>query len=469
MADSDLAFLSALELSAQFKAKKLSPVEVTDAMLKRIERLDGKLVAYCAMMADTARAEAKAAEAEIAKGQHKGPLHGVPIGIKDLCAAKGVVTAAGMPRIHGRNVTQKDSTVVARLRAAGAVILGKLQLTEGAVAHHHPDIKPPVNPWHANYWSGASSSGSGVATAAGLCYGSLGSDTGGSIRFPCFSNGVTGIKPTWGRVSRAGVFALSQSLDHIGPMTRSAADAGAMLGAIAGADPEDPTALKAPVPDYLAGLGQGLKGVRVGYDEAWCHGPCHPAISKAVEDGIAILKAAGAEIKPIIFPAYEAVLAAWFPICTTEAAAVHEAYYPARAADYGDGIKGLLDDGRAATGIAYAKAQFARQDFRGALEAVFQSVDVIAGPSYMRLNMSLPEFERFGSQPEDWPNLLRYTAPFDMTGSPTICLPAGFDKNGLPIGFQLIGRHLDEALLVRAGDAYQRATDWHKRRPPMAS
>jgi amidase len=241
-------------------------VEATAAQLARIEKSDGVLKSYAHMMAEAALIQARAAEAEIMRGEIRGPLHGVPIAVKDLCWTQGVPTAAGMT-IYSDFRPTEDATVVRKLHAAGAITLGKLQLTEGAYADHHPKIAPPVNPWNAAYWSGASSSGSGVATAAGLCYGSLGSDTGGSIRFPSAANGITGLKPTWGRVSRNGVFELAATLDHIGPMARSAADCGVMLGVIAGSDRNDPTAVQDPVPNYLAGMTRGLHGLRIGIDK----------------------------------------------------------------------------------------------------------------------------------------------------------------------------------------------------------
>lgn len=238
---------------------------VTRAQLDRIAALDGALGSYAQVMTEVAMAQADAAEAEVAAGRYRGPLHGVPIAVKDLCWTKGFPTAAGMA-IHKDYRPADDATVVRRLTEAGAVLLGKLQLTEGAYSDHHPSVTPPKNPWNAEYWSGISSSGSGSATAAGLCYGSLGSDTGGSIRWPCAANGLTGLKPSWGRVSRYGVFALAPTLDHVGSMARSAADAGAILGAIAGSDPSDPTAVLDPVPDYLAVLGQSVCGLRIGVD-----------------------------------------------------------------------------------------------------------------------------------------------------------------------------------------------------------
>src|SRR3954452_4328077 len=268
MATTDLHYLGLVEVGRKIQAKELSPVEATKAMLGRIEQLDGKLKSYAHVMADTALAGAAVAEKEIAAGKIKGPLHGVPIAIKDLCWAKGAPAAHGMT-IHRDFRPSEDATVVARLKDAGAIILGKLQQTEGAYADHHPKIDPPKNPWNEDLWPGASSSGSGVATAAGLCYGSLGTDTGGSIRFPSAANGVTGLKPTWGRVSRYGAFELAATLEHIGPMARSAADTAAILGAIAGRDEKDPTSIPTDVPDYLAGLSGNLSGLKVGVDRRW--------------------------------------------------------------------------------------------------------------------------------------------------------------------------------------------------------
>ena len=264
----DLHHCELVEVGQRIQKRDLSAVEATQAQLDRIARLDGKLKSYAHVMGSSALEQADAADKEIAKGKVRGPLHGVPIAVKDLCWTQDAPTAAGM-KIYRNNRPGEDATVVTRLKEAGAVILGKLQLTEGAYADHHPDIDPPRNPWDATLWPGASSGGSGVATAAGLCYGSLGSDTGGSIRFPSAVNSVTGLQPTWGRVSRYGVFELAATLDHIGPMARSAVDCGAILGAIAGADPKDPTAVLEPVPGYLTNLNGNLRGTRIGVDRRW--------------------------------------------------------------------------------------------------------------------------------------------------------------------------------------------------------
>lgn len=469
MSSTPLHYLDVTELSAELRSRRLSPVAVTETMLTRIAELDPTLLSYVTTMADTAREEARAAEREIAAGRYRGPLHGVPLAVKDLCDASGVPTSAGMPRVRAKVApATSDATVVARLRAAGAVILGKLQLTEGAVAHHHPDIVPPINPHHAGYWSGASSSGTGVAVAAGLCFGGLGSDTGGSIRFPSFANGITGLKPSWGRVSRAGVFALSWSLDHIGPMARSAADCALMLNALAGADAADPTALCAPVPDYSYRLDGDLKGLRVCLDEVFATRNVDAATVAAMRECLSVLKDAGATVVPVRFPDTAAALAAWTPLACAEVAAYHAATYPARAAEYGPGLAGLLDIGIATSGIDYARAHDVRQALRGEFAHLFQGVDVAISPALARQNLTLEDFAAFGNKDDDWPNLLRFTAPFDISGTPTLSLPAGRNADGAPFGFQLVAGHLQESLLLRAGHAWQRATAHHRLRPRLA-
>ena len=259
----------------------LSPVELTEAQLARIEAADGRLKSYATVMAESALAEARQAEAEIAAGEYRGPLHGVPIAVKDLCYTDGTRTMGGT-KVLEDFVPDFDSTVVARFRAAGAVLLGKLNLTEGAMAGYNRARQVPVNPWAADRWTGVSSSGSGVATAAGLCYASLGSDTGGSIRSPSASCGIVGLKPTWGRVSRYGVLALAESLDHVGPMTRSTWDCAAVLEVIAGNDPNDGTTLPEAAPAMLEGIAGGVAGMRIGYDRAYSGVDVIPPIAEAV-------------------------------------------------------------------------------------------------------------------------------------------------------------------------------------------
>lgn len=462
----DLHYLELTELAALIKARKVSPVAVTCAQLDRITSLDGALGSYALVMADAAMTQAAAAEKEIAAGNYRGPLHGVPVAVKDLCWTKGVPTAAGM-KIYQDFRPDEDATVVRRLNEAGAVILGKLQLTESAYADHHPEIVPPKNPWNAEYWAGASSSGSGVATAAGLCFGSLGSDTGGSIRFPSSANGLTGLKPSWGRVSRYGVFELAATLDHVGPMTRSAVDAGAMLGAIAGSDPKDPTARLVPVPDYLADLGQGVRGLRIGVDAAWNSEGVDAPTQAMAAAAIEAFRGLGASIESVSFPDPRQAIIDWFPNCAVETAVAHEATYPARKREYGSALAEVIEAGRALSGMDYQKILLRRLDFRGRVAALLQSVDLLLIPAIPFSPPSLATMRTWGEQPELMSGLLRFTCPFDMSGDPTITLPGGFTEAGVPMAFQLVAADLHEATLVRAGAAYQGVTSWHRRHPAL--
>jgi amidase len=459
----DMYYATLLEAADAVRLRKVSPVELTHAMLGRIDLLERSLHSYATVTLELALTQARKAEDEIGAGRYRGPLHGIPIAVKDICNTAGVVTAAGMA-IHVKHVPYRDATVVKRLRDAGAVLLGKLQLTEGAFVTHHPKVTPPRNPWNAEYYAGASSSGPGVATAAGLCFGSLGSDTGGSIRFPSSANGITGLKPTWGRVSRHGVFALAASLDHIGPMTRSAADAGAMLGVIAGHDPNDPTTTATPVPDYLAGLDAGVRGLRIGVDAAYNETGCDDAIVSTVREAGEVFKNLGATIREVRFPDPAAVTAAWGLHCAVEVAIAHEATYPARASEYGD-LANLIEAGRAISGIEAMKAHHGRLAFSGALAALFSEIDLLLIPTQPLADFTIAQERELFATAEGLAGFLRFATPFDMSGSPTITLPGGFTEKGLPLSFQLVGRHLGEALLVQAGHAYQQATGWHRKHP----
>ncbi len=458
---------SLTELSRLIRERELSPVEATRATLARIERLDPQLHAFATVLPEAALESARLAEAEIARGDVRGTLHGVPLAVKDLCATKGVRTACGTPVLSDR-VPDHSATVVERLAAAGAVILGKLQLTEGAYGWHHPDITLPVNPWSPEHWTGVSSSGSGVATAAGLCFGSLGSDTGGSIRFPSACCSLVGIKPTYGRVSRHGVFALAHSLDHIGPMTRSVSDAAAMLRVLAGRDANDPTSLRDPVPDYEAELPGGVRGVRIGIDQGYCTRGVAPVVSESALAALEVFRGHGAEIREVEVPPIEALLDGWVATTAVECAMAHAATFPSRADEYGPQLRGLLELAPQVSGADYARIEVERARFKSALGDVFEGVDLILVPAMPTPPPTAADaIAGNPAQGEDIGNLLQFTAPFDFSGSPTISLPGGFTPDGLPLGFQLIGAHLSEALLCRAGHAYQGATDWHERRPPL--
>jgi amidase len=460
----ELHYLGLVEVGEQIRGRKLSSLEVTRAQLARIEKLDARLKSYATLTPEAALAAAAQADREIAAGKHRGPLHGVPVAVKDLCNTKGIPTAAGMP-LHRNFIPDRDATVIAKLKAAGAVLLGKLQMTEGAFSAHHPSIAPPVNPWSAAHWTGVSSSGSGVATAAGLCYGSLGSDTLGSIRFPSTMNGLSGLKPTWGRVSRAGVFALAESLDHIGPMARSAADAAAMLGAIAGPDPDDTTALLDGVPDYLADIDAGVKGLRIGIDRKLVAAGADSEMVRVTEEAGAAFVQLGAALRDVRFPPADQIVGDAAVLCAVEAASQHGKTFPSRAGEYGPVLTGLIETGRKVGGVELAQILQRRAAFAGAVNALFQEIDLLLMPAMNSPAPTLAYLAEHAKDPQASFARRRFTAPFTMSRHPSLTLPGGQTAEGLPIGFQIIGLHLEEARVLRAGHAFQRATQWHLRRP----
>ena len=465
MPDTPLHYQTIAEVGTRLRSRELSPVELTSAILERIEALDGELKSYATVMADSAMASARAAEQEIAAGNYRGGLHGVPIAVKDLCFTTGVATMGGA-RVLRDFVPDFDGTVVRKLNAAGAVILGKLNLTEGAMAGYNPEFDIPVNPWGADRWSGASSSGSGVATAAGLCYGSLGSDTGGSIRFPSAACGTVGIKPTWGRVSRYGVLALAESLDHIGPMTRSASDAGVMLQAIAGRDPNDLTSLTAPVPNMLGGMSQGVRGVRIGVDERYIADDVDSELAAAVLEGARLLESMGARLMPVRMPDTDPLSRAWGVLCSAEAAAAHRDTYPSRANEYGPWFRGWLELGSRHSATDYAVASYTRLSFNGTLAEIFNGIDVLVCPSMTTPPERVTPEALYGPMDEEEWTWGRFTIPADFSGAPTISLPAGLNSEGLPLSIQFVGRHLTEPMLVQAGHAYEEATQ-HRLQPAI--
>ena len=466
MHDDDIAWLDMAQTAQLIRSRQLSAVEVAQALLRRIERLDGGLLSFVRTTPELALAQARAADERLARGEPVGPLHGVPVAVKDLCWTAGIPTTAGMT-IHADFRPAVDGTVVRRLREAGTVLLGKLKMTEGAFSAHHPAIPAPLNPWHREVWTGVSSSGSGVAVAAGLCPGAIGTDTGGSIRYPAAANGVTGLKPTWGRVSRFGAFELAASLDHLGPMCRSAADCGLMLGAIAGADADDPTALPAPVPDCLAGDIQRLDGLRIGFDERYVTHDVEAPVADALRAMLGTLVDLGAQLVPVVMPPTDPTVADWVTLCGTEAAVAHAATFPSRRADYGPMLADLLDTGLAQRGIDMQAMWLRRAEFTGRLNAVMSGVDLLVAPAMPFAAPTLARIAELRTQPGYRLRLSRYTAPFDLSGHPTLTLPTGFTDAGMPLAGQLIADRLREDLLVRVGRAFQRVTDWHRRRPPV--
>lgn len=463
----DLCTGSLGDVATLIAKRQVSPVEVTNAMLARIERFDGKLHSYLTVTAEQALAAARSAESEIVRGAYRGPLHGVPIGIKDLCATRGVRTTCGSA-VFADAVPAHDATVVRRLAAAGAISLGKLNLTEFALMGYHPSLPRPCNPWDVRRDTGGSSSGSGAATAAGLCFGAIGTDTGGSIRMPAGWCGVVGLKPTYGRVSRAGVFPLGASLDHIGPITRRVADAAAMLDVMAGFDPGDPTTLREPPPRCADAIGGDVRGVRVGWDAGFASSGAQPELVTMVQRAVQALATFGAEVVEVQLAPVEPILPAWPVLCAAEAAVAHAKTFPSRAADYGPTFRSFLEYAGTLRAQDYAAAHEARINWAGELRGVFEQVDVLACPSTFMAAPPADLIDPFAPFTPDIAPFMRFTAPFNFSGSPTLSLPCGFSSDGLPYSLQLVGRHGDEALLCRIGHVYEQATEWHRRRPRLS-
>lgn len=465
MRDDALTLLTLTEQTSLLQTGEVSAVELTQAYLNRIERLNPKWLAYARIDAEQAHEEALAVDARRQRGEALGPLAGVPLAVKDLCWVAGRETAAGT-RVYRGFMPPVDATVVARLRAAGAVLLGSVQMTEAAFSAHHPEVTPPRNPWHPEAWTGVSSSGSGVAVAASLCAGALGSDTGGSIRFPAAACGITGLKPTWGRVSRYGVFELAGSLDHIGPMARSAADCATLLAVIAGADPQDPTTLPESAPVPSSGEPARLDGLRVGLDEAWACADVDSEVATAVRSAARVLTELGAQVVPVQVPPTDPGVEAWVNLCAVEAAAAHAETFPAQRQAYGPMLASLLDQGHSLSALALQRALAVRQIVVGRMAHLMQTVDLLLMPAMPLAGPSLSAIAALRSQAGHRLRLSRYTVVFDLTGQPALSLPGGFTAAGLPVGIQLAGRMREDALLLRAGRAFQTATDWHRRHPP---
>ena len=468
----DLVWRSIGELARAIAGREVSPVEVTQAHLDRIAALDGKMRAYITVTADAALAAAKGAEAAVMAGERLGPLHGVPLALKDLYQTRGVRTTGGS-RILGEWIPEDDATVVQRLAAAGAVSLGKLNMHEFAFGPEglNPHYGTPWNPWDPNTHRicGGSSSGSGAAVAAALCAGTLGSDTGGSIRIPSALCGITGIKPTYGRVSRAGVLPLAWSMDHVGPMCRSAADCALMLGAIAGSDPRDPSTSGLPVPDFTAALTGDVRGLRVGVLRAFFLESTGVALRQAVEEAVRTLEKLGAASHEVNFAGAALTPGASFAVLSPEAYAYHEAWLRSRPQDYGDDVRERLRVGAFVSGSDYLKGQRVRGLLRDELNAAFAQADVLvcATTPIVATPVGQTEVTVEHARMAVRTSLIRYTRPFNLTGHPVVSVPCGFTAAGLPVGLQIVGRAFDEATVLRVADAYQRATDWHKRRPPL--
>ena len=453
-------------VSGKLRRGEITALALTELMLARIAVVDAELFSYATLMAEAALAQARLLDEEMETGRIRSPLHGIPIAVKDLCFTQGVRTMGGV-KVLADFIPDFDATVVARLQAAGAIILGKLHLTEGAMTGYHRDFPIPLNPWDKRKWTGVSSSGSGVAAAAGLAFGTLGSDTGGSIRFPAAACGIVGLKPTWGRVSRHGVLPLAESLDHIGPMTRSVRDAVEMLQIIAGPDPQDPTTLPQPVPDFVSQLDGDIRGIRLGVDEAYIRSDSDPGVSLAIFAAIELLSSLGAEIVPVVMPEMLEAITGWFPMTAAEAAYAHRDHYPARAAEYGSYFGEMLALGSRVSGVELAHYQKLRAILNGQLETMFAEIDILVSPSSPFQPWVVDPEILYGPIGTRNPIRQKYSVPFDFNGAPTLSLPCGVDDEGMLFSLQLIGPRLGEALICRVGHAYEQATKWSALHPPL--
>jgi len=460
-------FASLATTAAAIRQRQVSPVELTTQLLARIAALNPTFHAYTSVLDEYALAQARQAEAEILAGNYKGPLHGIPIGIKDLAQVAGHPNTCGSIVKKGW-IPEQDATLVQRLKEAGAIIIGKLNMTEFALSGYHPDLPVPVNPWGADRWSGVSSSGSAVATALGMAFATLGTDTGGSIRFPAAVNGVVGIKPTFGRVSSAGVFPLAPSLDHPGPIARRVKDAALMLQVMAGFDAADPFSRRTPVADYTADIDAGVAGLRIGIDERYCADDTHPAVTEAVLAAAEQFAQLGASLVPVDVLGVRAVCPYWSAVVAAEAAVAHADSFPSQADRYGPVFRSALEAAPGITGTLYAQAQFAAAQTRSIFDAAFEQADVLLCPGAPLPAMSLAEFPPTAVlPPEAVAAFVGFAAPMNFSGHPTISVPCGQTEDGLPLGLQLVGRHDQEAMLVRAAHTFEQSTHWHTLVPPL--
>ena len=464
--ETNLYYLTITEAAELLRRQDLSPVELVQAFLRRIEATDGELHSFITVLNDQALADARTAEAEILRGEYKGPLHGIPFALKDLYDTAGVRTTSGS-RVDIDRVPTEDATTTARLKAAGGILLGKLAMHEFALGG--PDFTTPFaparNPWTLDHVTGGSSSGSGAAVAAGQCMGALGSCTGGSIRGPASLCGIVGLKATYGRVSRFGVVTLSWSQDHCGPMTWTVEDAAHMLQAIAGYDPKDPTTSSAPVPDYSLALRDDIKGLTIGVPRHFFFVPdsnVNPEVLAIVDRGLEVLQELGANLEEVTIPSLEYVRAANSVIMLSEAYAFHERNLKSRPQDFGEMVRARFRIGGLFSASDYVQAQRCRKLVIREFAEVLQRVDLLAMPT---MTQPAPAFEGYdATSTARGPS---FTAPFNLTGLPAISVPCGFTASGLPVGMQIAGKPFDELGVLRAAYTYQQHARWFERRPPV--
>jgi aspartyl-tRNA(Asn)/glutamyl-tRNA(Gln) amidotransferase subunit A len=462
------ALMSLVEVARAIAEKRLSSHEVTQACLNRIAQWQPRLNAFMAIEAEAALKAADDADAALGSGENRGALHGVPLAHKDMYYEAGKVVTCGS-LIRRDFIAVTTSTALQRLKNAGSIRLGSLQMAEFAYGPtgHNFHYGAVHNPWRFGHVTGGSSSGSGAAVAARLSFAALGSDTGGSIRMPAHFCGVTGLKTTYGRISRAGAMPLSQSLDTVGPLARTAQDCALLLGLMAGPDPEDLTASTAPVPDYMAATAGSLRGLRIGLPSSFYVDDLDAEVGRILEGTLALLKKEGASVVKVELPDQRQLSAACQLVLAVEAAAFHKRWMIERPQDYGPQVLMRLQNGLAIPGVSYLEAMRWRGPALAAHSAATAGVDAVITPVAPVAAPSIAESD-VGNNPDAEAviqRLTRFTRPINYLGLPSLAIPCGFTAVGLPVGMQLIGRSFDEATLLRIGAAFQRATDFHEKVP----
>jgi aspartyl-tRNA(Asn)/glutamyl-tRNA(Gln) amidotransferase subunit A len=468
----DLSLKNIGELAGLISSGDVSPVELTELMLARIEALDGQLNTYITVMRETALEQARAAEREIRSGNCRGPLHGIPYAAKDLFFTKGTLTTAGS-KIFADFVPEYDATVVTKLHDAGAILLGKTGLHENAygITSTNPHYGAVRNPWDTGSIPGGSSGGSAAAQAAGLCSFSLGTDTGGSIRIPAAFCGVSGLKPTFGRVSRYGVFPLSHTLDHVGPFAWTAEDLWHIFAAMAGRDRQDESTVERPMPEPQFLAEPSLRGRRIGVPRNFYFENLDPEVEAANRAALTAMEALGADLVDVKVPDIEEFNLIARLIQIAEASSVHVNNLNAHREDYGDDQQTLLDQGMLVTAVDYLNAQRRRRQLNSEFYNLFEEVDAIAAPAVAILPAKIGQrtIEVGGIDEDVRMMTTRNARALNLTGLPLLTLPCGFSASGLPIGLQLAGKLFDECSVLEIGSAYQQVTDWHERRPAIAT
>ncbi len=471
MSEGELCFLTLAEQARLIRDGEVSPVQVVESALAQIDRIDGRLNAFVTMMREEALAAAREAEQEIVRGNYRGPLHGIPIALKDLFHTKGVRTTAGS-KILADFVPAEDATVVSRLKEAGAVMIGKTGMNEFAYGatgtnSHYGDVR---NPWDLDRITGGSSSGSAAAVASRMVPAALGSDTGGSIRIPSALCGVAGIKPTYGRVSRHGVVPCAWSFDHVGPIARTAEDCALVLAVLAGPDPKDPTSSPEPVPDYAADLSRGVSGLRVAVLQEYATDPMEPEVAAGFERALEVLRQLGAAVEEVSVPLVDYTAGAMSAISAGEISSYHDRWLRTRPEDYGAELRTRIEANLLVAASDYVNGQRVRARMIEEFHGVFRRYDALVCPTEPITAPRLgQETVVFGDLVEPmFPTLVRHTRLFNFAALPAVSVPCGFASNGLPIALEIAAAPFAETVALRLAHAYERATGWHVRVPEVA-